>query len=333
MANLVKFYQTASALSYTQAYIAKPDDYKGALVFAADSGEIYLDGKPYGSGTISSDALTTINNKLSQLADAYVALDVSLDGGRDANGNFVFSFVNTSGTVVDSISIPVVTTTKSGVMSAEDKLKLDSIDANNIVYKDGDKVLSSNDYTDEEKNKLEAILEGAQPNIIEAIEIDNVKIEPDENKTVNINLTDKINSIVGDKISQAYVFKGSVNTLEELAAKETNASVGDVYNITIDSIYGPAGVNVAWTAESEWDSLGGIFNTTNITNEINGIKQDITDINNTLSGLAGVNDAISNLETAVDLLNDGADVPGSVSNTATTISTTIIDEKLTWQTI
>jgi len=46
-------------------------------------------------------------------------------------------------------------------MSAEDKLKLDSIDTNNIVYKDGDKVLSSNDYTDEEKNKLALISEGA----------------------------------------------------------------------------------------------------------------------------------------------------------------------------
>lgn len=332
MANLVKFYQTASALSYTQAYIAKPDDYKGALVFAADSGEIYLDGKPYGSGTISSEALNDINTKLSQLADAYVALDVSLDGGRDANGNFVFSFVNTSGTVVDSISIPVVTTTKSGVMSVEDKLKLDSIDTNNIVYKDGDKVLSSNDYTDEEKNKLASISEGAQPNTIETIKIDNVEVSPDENKTVNIDLTDKINTIVGGKISQAYVFKGSVNTLEELATKEVGVSVGDVYNITVESTYGPAGVNVAWT-ESGWDSLGGIFNTTNITTEINGIKQDITDINTTLDGLSGVNNAISNLETAVNLLNDGASVPGSVSNTATTISTTIIDEKLTWQTI
>lgn len=326
MANLVKFYQTDSALLYTQQWIANPDDYRGALVFASDTGEIYLDGKPYGSGTISSSALKDINDKLATLENAHVAIDMSTDNGRDENGNFIFSFVNTSGTVVDSISIPVVTTTKSGVMSAEDKLKLDSIDANNIVYKDGDKVLSSNDYTDEEKELLSTVKENAEPNIIEVVEVDEVALEVVD-KTVNINFTERVNEIVGDKLSRVYVYRDSVNTENELP---TDADVGDVYNIMASSSYGGEGTNVAWNGE-EWDALGGVFSTADITKDIEAIEQDIKDINVELEKLSGADTKIADLETAVETLNSDESVEGSVANTATTISTTIIDEKLTWQ--
>lgn len=326
MANLVKFYQTDSALLYTQQWIANPDDYRGALVFASDTGEIYLDGKPYGSGTISSSALKDINDKLATLENAHVAIDMSTDNGRDENGNFIFSFVNTSGTVVDSISIPVVTTTKSGVMSAEDKLKLDSIDANNIVYRDGDKVLSSNDYTDEEKELLSTVKENAEPNIIEVVKVDEVALEVVD-KTVNINFTERVNEIVGDKLSRAYVYKGSVNTESELPV---DAAVGDVYNIVASSNYGGEGTNVAWNG-TEWDALGGAFSTADITKDIEAIEQDIKDINAELEKLSGADTKIADLETAVETLNGDESVEGSVANTATTISTTIIDEKLTWQ--
>lgn len=326
MANLVKFYQTDSALLYTQQWIANPDDYRGALVFASDTGEIYLDGKPYGSGTISSSALKDINDKLATLENAHVAIDMSTDNGRDENGNFIFSFVNTSGTVVDSISIPVVTTTKSGVMSAEDKLKLDSIDANNIVYRDGDKVLSSNDYTDEEKELLSTVKENAEPNIIEVVEVDEVALEVID-KTVNINFTERVNEIVGDKLSRVYVYRDSVDTENELPA---DAAIGDVYNIKASSSYGGEGVNVAWNG-TEWDALGGVFSTADITKDIEAIEQDIKDINAELEKLSGADTKIADLETAVETLNGDESVEGSVANTATTISTTIIDEKLTWQ--
>ena len=40
-----------------------------------------------------------------------------------------------------------------------------------FVQKDGDKVLSTNDYTTAEKNKLAGIAAGAQVNVIESVSV------------------------------------------------------------------------------------------------------------------------------------------------------------------
>ena len=60
-----------------------------------------------------------------------------------------------------------------------------------------------------------------------------------------------------------YKYKGSVATASVLPTSGLTA--GDVYNIVAESSYGPAGSNVAWTG-SAWDSLGGIFTITSISN-------------------------------------------------------------------
>lgn len=70
-------------------------------------------------------------------------------------------------------------------------------------------------------------------------------------------------------IASMYKYKGSVAT--ESALPSTGVTTGDVYNIEAESSYGPAGSNVAWTGEA-WDSLGGLFTITSITNaEINAL--------------------------------------------------------------
>lgn len=53
-------------------------------------------------------------------------------------------------------------------------------------------------------------------------------------------------------IASAYKYKGSV-TADKLPT--SGQVVGDVYNITNDSSYGKAGMNVAWTGTT-WDALG-----------------------------------------------------------------------------
>lgn len=60
-----------------------------------------------------------------------------------------------------------------------------------------------------------------------------------------------------------YKYKGSVETASVLPTSGLTA--GDVYNIVAESSYGPAGCNVAWNG-SDWDSLGGIFTITSISN-------------------------------------------------------------------
>lgn len=60
-----------------------------------------------------------------------------------------------------------------------------------------------------------------------------------------------------------YKYKGSVDTASALPT--SGQTTGDVYNIVASSSYGPAGCNVAWNG-SVWDSLGGIFTITSISN-------------------------------------------------------------------
>lgn len=60
-------------------------------------------------------------------------------------------------------------------------------------------------------------------------------------------ISDKVESIPA-----ALVYKGSVDNVDKLP---TSPRIGDMYNITVKSIYGEAGMNVAWTG-TEWDALG-----------------------------------------------------------------------------
>jgi hypothetical protein len=60
-----------------------------------------------------------------------------------------------------------------------------------------------------------------------------------------------------------YKYKGSVETASVLPT--SGQTTGDVYNIVASSSYGPAGCNVAWNGKA-WDSLGGIFTITSISN-------------------------------------------------------------------
>lgn len=55
-----------------------------------------------------------------------------------------------------------------------------------------------------------------------------------------------------DSIPAALVFKESIDSVDKLPA---SPHVGDMYNITTKSIYGEAGMNVAWNG-TEWDALG-----------------------------------------------------------------------------
>ena len=63
-------------------------------------------------------------------------------------------------------------------------------------------------------------------------------------------------------ITSMYKYKGSVSSESGLP---TNAAVGDVYDIQIQSSYGGPGMNVVWTGTA-WDALGEVFTITSITN-------------------------------------------------------------------
>ena len=74
------------------------------------------------------------------------------------------------------------------------------VDLSGYVEKDGDKVLSTNDYTDTDKEKLGGIEAGADVNLIEVIQVDGVD-QAISDKTVNISLSGKVDKINGKSLS------------------------------------------------------------------------------------------------------------------------------------
>lgn len=60
-----------------------------------------------------------------------------------------------------------------------------------------------------------------------------------------------------------YKYKGSIASS---SLPTTGQVVGDTYNLTDASKYGPAVTNVAWTGE-DWDALGGLFVINSLSND------------------------------------------------------------------
>jgi len=152
------------------------------------------------------------------------------------------------------------------------------------------KGLSTNDFTDAHKTKLDAIQEDATKVEVSmkqtaGTEIATITVNGTTNKLYAPSITDATTSksglmTAGDKeklngfsdaeayalksdITSMYKYKGSV--ANEAALPESNNSVGDVYN-TEDT-----GMNYGWTG-TDWDALGSVFSVTTITNaEIDAI--------------------------------------------------------------
>ena len=112
----------------------------------------------------------------------------------------------------------------------------------NKVDKDGSKVLSTNDYTTEEKNKLAAIEARAQVNKIESVKVNNVALEVAA-KAVNVTVPTKVSELQNDSS-----FVTSAKHTSDLALKQDKLTAGS--NITIQgnviSASGEILNSVAW---------------------------------------------------------------------------------------
>lgn len=139
-------------------------------------------------------------------------------------------------------------------------------DTSKVDKVDG-KQLSTNDYTNDEKNKLSGIAAGAQVNVLEQISV-NGSPQSISEKGVNItvpttvaSLSDAGNYALKTDLTNVYEYAGSVATYEDLPANLGPLSgTSPVYNVEED------GKNYAWTGTA-WDDLGGMFEVTAITNE------------------------------------------------------------------
>lgn len=63
-------------------------------------------------------------------------------------------------------------------------------------------------------------------------------------------------SYINNKLSNVYIYQGSVDVYENLSAFTGTAVVGDVYNVIAAHGTTPEGTNYAWNG-TKWDALGG----------------------------------------------------------------------------
>lgn len=299
--NYVKFYHGISAV--LPKYLEGANTtYKDALFFVTDSHEIYLNGSLY-SGSSGSEY--TSAQAWNDFGDAFcnIKKEESTDNG------ITYTFDTCRGTITNQevtnvIYIPLVSESTLGLMSSEDKAKLNSIDVSKIALKSDLEGLTEDNLSDDLKDKINS----GQPNIIEGITLNNVHVEPDSNKIVNIQIDDIVNDLVASEIGKVYKYIDTVNT-EDLLPK--NANIGDVYNIVTSAIYGN-GANVAWNG-TEWDALGGTFDTSQFNNTLANLQTQITTANNSASSalnLANTNKTnISTLDGRVTTLENTV-IPG-----------------------
>lgn len=135
------------------------------------------------------------------------------------------------------------------VVSVEDAYKYDvlsgMVDLTNYVQKDGSKVLSTNDYTTEEKNKLSGIAAGAQVNVLEGVQVNNVDVEI-SNKKVNISVPN------GALASKDQVSETDLDSA--LQEKVNSAAQGNHSHANKDVLDGISSEDVI-----NWDSKSRIF--------------------------------------------------------------------------
>jgi len=93
-----------------------------------------------------------------------------------------------------------------GTALTVDANKAVNIDLSGKVDKVTGKGLSTNDYTTAEKNKLADIAEGAQVNVIEAVQVDGTALTVGTGKSVNIVLSGKVDKVTTATTGNIVVF-------------------------------------------------------------------------------------------------------------------------------
>lgn len=170
-----------------------------------------------------------------------------------------------------------VTTKTDGLMIASDKVKLDGIEtgANKYVHPT---YASHNSglykITVDSKGHVSATTNVSKADIT-ALGIPSTNTTySTATQTVNglMSSTDK-KKLDGFLSASSYALKTDLAGLYKYKGSITSASlptanqiVGDTYNLTDASEYGPAGTNVAWTGEA-WDALGGLFVINSLSND------------------------------------------------------------------
>ena len=103
-----------------------------------------------------------------------------------------------------------------------------TVDLSNYVQKDGNKVLSTNDFTDAYKNTIDGLVStGGEANVIETVKVDGTALTPDANKAVNIDLSGKVDKVSGKQLSTNDFTDAYKNTVDGLSSALNTAFTND----------------------------------------------------------------------------------------------------------
>ena len=94
------------------------------------------------------------------------------------------------------------------------------------------KGLSTNDYTNAEKQKLSGIASGAQANVIESVKVNGTKIEP-SSKAVDVTVPTKISQLTNDS---GYQSATNVESIVTAKGYQTQSQVQSLINSAVGNI-------------------------------------------------------------------------------------------------
>lgn len=191
----------------------------------------------------------------------------------------------------DNTTYSDATQTTHGLMSANDKKKLDGVEegANKYVHptSSGHKHIPSGGAPNQQLFNADDgtarwAAQGIDYTVNEETGKGEISLMLDDTKTATAQIYTANSTIAGlmsasDKtkldalpsnstlestyakksdITGVYRPKGSVADASKLPTSDQQS--GDVWSIEADSAFGPAGTNVVWTSDGKWDNLGGI---------------------------------------------------------------------------
>lgn len=182
----------------------------------------------------------------------------------------------------------IYTGSTSGTNKDEGSVRLAKItELNTKVDKVEGKDLSSNDFTDDLKTKLEGLSN-----------YNDTEIKTSLNSKAN-SADVYTKSEVDNKVSSIYKYKGSVANKEALPTE--NLTIGDVYNLE------DTGMNVAYTGE-KWDELGSIIDLNNYYTKTETITELTKKVDKVEGKGLSTNDFTDDLNTKLVGIAAGAEV-------------------------
>lgn len=188
-------------------------------------------------------------------------------------------------------------------------------------------VHTDNNFDDTQKNKLQNIEDNAQVNVIEEIQVNNVKQNPDQNKVVRITMPTKVSDLENDKnyqtaqevsqsISEHNLSTNSHNDIRQAISDETTArtEADEQLSIAIENessarTEGEQRLSEALQTEITQRQQADTQLTTSITDEVNTRSQQYTSLNSSIqTETASRISGDSNLQSQIDAITSKSDV-------------------------